>query len=159
MNTNLGELSADNLSGELYSPEIANSSRIRLHDNSWPQQARYIETMLFQCWASIEDVGPTLKQHCFSVSCLLGCGKLGRLTNFSGALSIILQHCHCLRDKLHPLEAISQCRFSDGLTSQMVERLKSNTGWMCCVIWVLGCWVAHCCASQIYRVFSNDRIK
>ena len=28
--------------------------------------------MLFQCWASVEDGGPTLKQHRVNVSCLLG---------------------------------------------------------------------------------------
>ena len=36
------------------------------------QQTRYVETMMFQCWASVEDVGPTLKHHCFNVACLLG---------------------------------------------------------------------------------------
>ena len=36
------------------------------------QQTRYIETMLFLSWASVEDAGPALKQHCFSVSCLMG---------------------------------------------------------------------------------------
>ena len=35
-------------------------------------QIRNVETVLFQCWASVEDGGPTLKQHCFSVMCLLG---------------------------------------------------------------------------------------
>ena len=32
--------------------------------------------MLFQCWASVCDAGPTLKQHCIAVSCLLG-GRCG----------------------------------------------------------------------------------
>ena len=27
--------------------------------------------MLFQCWASVEDRGPTLKQHCVNTPCLL----------------------------------------------------------------------------------------
>ena len=28
--------------------------------------------MLIQCWASVEDGGPTLNQHCVNVPCLLG---------------------------------------------------------------------------------------
>ena len=28
--------------------------------------------MLFQCWPTVCDAGPTLKQHCFILSCLLG---------------------------------------------------------------------------------------
>ena len=28
--------------------------------------------MLFYCWATVPDVGPTLKQHWVSVSCLMG---------------------------------------------------------------------------------------
>ena len=36
------------------------------------QQTRYIKTMLIQCWTSVEDAGPTVKHHCFYVSCLLG---------------------------------------------------------------------------------------
>ena len=29
--------------------------------------------MLFQCWPSVFDAGPTLKQHCVNVPCSLGC--------------------------------------------------------------------------------------
>ena len=36
------------------------------------QQARDIHSMLFQCWASIENGWSTLKQHCVTVVCLLG---------------------------------------------------------------------------------------
>ena len=36
------------------------------------QQTRDIEPMLGQCWADVLDVGPTLIQLCFNVSCLLG---------------------------------------------------------------------------------------
>ena len=36
------------------------------------QQARYIETMLFEIWTSVEGVEPPLKQHCFRASCVLG---------------------------------------------------------------------------------------
>ena len=28
--------------------------------------------MVFKCWPAVSDVGPTLKQHCVNVSCLLG---------------------------------------------------------------------------------------
>ena len=36
------------------------------------QQTRGIQPKLFQCWASVEDAGPTLKQHMVNVPCLLG---------------------------------------------------------------------------------------
>ena len=32
---------------------------------------KYNKTMMLQCWASVEDGGPTIKHHCFNVSCLL----------------------------------------------------------------------------------------
>ena len=35
-------------------------------------QTRNTVPMLFQCWASVEDGGPTLKQQWLSVPCLLG---------------------------------------------------------------------------------------
>ena len=55
--------------------------------------------MLFQCWASVEDGGPTLKQHWVNAPCLLGtktcfdggnvalivCGSLRRLYNIAAA--------------------------------------------------------------------------
>ena len=37
------------------------------------QQTRDIEPMLVQYWPAVYDVGPTLIQHWFNVSCLLGC--------------------------------------------------------------------------------------
>ena len=36
------------------------------------QQTRYVESMLFYCWASVADNGPTLKQHWLKVLCLFG---------------------------------------------------------------------------------------
>ena len=36
------------------------------------QQARDIDTMLDQCWASVVDGGPTLVKHWVDISCLLG---------------------------------------------------------------------------------------
>ena len=36
------------------------------------QQTRHVETMMFECWASVAEVGLTLKHLCFSVSYLLG---------------------------------------------------------------------------------------
>ena len=35
------------------------------------QQTRVIRPMLFQCWTSVEDAGPTLKRHWANSSCLL----------------------------------------------------------------------------------------
>ena len=40
--------------------------------NQVAQQTRDVDPMLFQCWASVEDDGPTLKQHWVKVPCLLG---------------------------------------------------------------------------------------
>ena len=37
------------------------------------QQTRGIEPILFYCWASVVDGGPTVKQHRLNASCLLGC--------------------------------------------------------------------------------------
>ena len=34
------------------------------------QQARDVEPMLVQCWATVCDAGPTLNQHWFNASCL-----------------------------------------------------------------------------------------
>ena len=36
------------------------------------QQTRGIEPMLFKRWATVYNAGPTLKQHWFNASCLLG---------------------------------------------------------------------------------------
>ena len=36
-----------------------------------PQQTRYINPMLVQCWSTVYDAGPTLYQHWVDVSCLL----------------------------------------------------------------------------------------
>ena len=38
---------------------------------SYSQCTRYTDPMLVQCWASVEDDGPTLNQHWVSVLCLL----------------------------------------------------------------------------------------
>ena len=36
------------------------------------QKTRHIDTMFDQCWAEVVDGGPTLVQHLYYVSCLLG---------------------------------------------------------------------------------------
>ena len=38
---------------------------------TWMVVLRGIHPMLFQCWASVCDAGPTLKQHRVNASCLL----------------------------------------------------------------------------------------
>ena len=52
------------------------------YDNEDPsgstQLTRGIRPMLFQCWASVEDGGPTLKQHWANASCLLGTAQSHR---------------------------------------------------------------------------------
>ena len=45
--------------------------------------------MLFLCWASVEDGGPTLKQHWVNASCLLGMG-MTCLKMEVGSLGIII---------------------------------------------------------------------
>ena len=56
---------------------LANQSRMRSHFSSVnvriiSQQTRVVEQMLVECWPSVEDDGPTVNQHWFNVSCLLG---------------------------------------------------------------------------------------
>ena len=41
------------------------------------QETQDIETMLGQCWADVVDIGPTLTQHWFNVSCLLSSPGFG----------------------------------------------------------------------------------
>ena len=36
------------------------------------QQTRHVETMMFKCWPSVYDAGPTFKHYYFNVSCFLG---------------------------------------------------------------------------------------
>ena len=36
------------------------------------QEKRGIRRMLLQCWSTVFDAGPTLKQHWVNASCLLG---------------------------------------------------------------------------------------
>ena len=44
------------------------------------QQTRDVKPMLFQCWPTVFDVGPTIKQHWFNVSRLLGmCRSYNRI--------------------------------------------------------------------------------
>ena len=45
------------------------------------QQTQCFNPMLVQCWASVEDGGPTLNQHWVDVSCLLG-ARLAMWANF-----------------------------------------------------------------------------
>ena len=40
--------------------------------NQVTQPTRHTYPMFDQCWPTVYDVGPTLTQHCFNVSCLLG---------------------------------------------------------------------------------------
>ena len=44
----------------------------------YTQQKRGIHPMLYQCWTSVEDGGPTLKEHWVNTSCLLGISVLSR---------------------------------------------------------------------------------
>ena len=39
-----------------------------------PQETRGLHPMLFQCWSSVEDAGPTLKQHWVKAPCFLPSG-------------------------------------------------------------------------------------
>ena len=50
--------------------------------------------MLFQCWPSVVDDGPTLKQHWVNVPCLPGTDLMSRHSLLSAdALRVALQHC------------------------------------------------------------------
>ena len=41
------------------------------------QQARGVDLMLFHCWPSVADAGPTSKQHWFNLSCFPGAHRYG----------------------------------------------------------------------------------
>ena len=49
---------------------------------SQTQQTRDSEPMLVQCWADVVDGGPTLSQHWFTGSCLLGKGFTFELNSY-----------------------------------------------------------------------------
>ena len=51
---------------------LPSSSPPALPATAISQQTRDIHPMLFQCWPSVEDDGPTLKQHWVNAPCLLG---------------------------------------------------------------------------------------
>ena len=56
--------------------------------------------MLIQCWATVNDAGPTVNQHWFNVSCLLG----HLYVNVSCLLSSHIHTCYQL------LSVIRLCR-------------------------------------------------
>ena len=39
----------------------------------------YYDPMLFECWPTVSDVGPALKQHWVNVSCLLGSAPVNNI--------------------------------------------------------------------------------
>ena len=47
------------------------------------QQTRDVDPMLIQCWANVEDGGPTLNQYWVNVSCLLGLRDTSDIARFS----------------------------------------------------------------------------
>ena len=47
--------------------------------------------MLFKCWASVEDGGPTFKQHWVNASCLLGGGRRGHPLAATSAKLLVYQ--------------------------------------------------------------------
>ena len=55
------------------------------------QQTRYIEPMSAQCWADVYDVGPTLSQHWYYVSCLLGSTQVSTYFLFTLRCELLLQ--------------------------------------------------------------------
>ena len=68
-----------------------------------PQQTRDAKPVLFECWATVADGGPTLKQHWLNVSCLLDTRLFLSCTFFMDnqanmyclAISIILSQLLC----------------------------------------------------------------
>ena len=57
-----------------------NLEGVKRYDHTQP--TRYVEPILVQCWPAVYDVGPTLNQYWFNVSCLL--------------ISLTLLPCECL---------------------------------------------------------------
>ena len=66
------------------------------------QQTRDIEPLLWQCWSTVYDAGPTLTQQWFNVSCLLGTPP----TMLSSSLIVPLDMkgciCHLEKWQIHP---------------------------------------------------------
>ena len=60
------------------------------------QQTRVIHPMLFYCWSTIFDAGPTLKQHWVKASCLLDISRLSIInpanTRHWNNVSLMLAH-------------------------------------------------------------------
>ena len=50
--------------------------------NHWgtPQQTQYVDPLLFWCWPTVFDVGPSSKQHWIYISSLLGVRYIAELT-------------------------------------------------------------------------------
>ena len=62
----------------LESPDWIYLTRLERYAIRLNQQARDVETMLVECWPIVCDAGPSLNQHCFNASCLLGTLKQAR---------------------------------------------------------------------------------
>ena len=81
------------------------------------QQTRYVEPMLFYCWASVADNGPTLKRHWLNVSCLLGHNIITFLPGKQ--------------------DTLTQCFLNVGPLSATLAQHSNNFGSTAFVYWVL----------------------
>ena len=54
-------------------------SNIMFAQNMASQQTQGVEPVLFECWSTVYDAGPALKQHCFNALCVLAYNVGGSL--------------------------------------------------------------------------------
>ena len=88
---------------------------------STPHQTRDIALVLFRCWASVADDGPTLNQHLLNVPSLLG--ALPRLSNR------LRQRRPCKH------ETLNQCWAAVGPTSATLAQHQPSTSSMSRACW------------------------
>ena len=82
--------------------------------------------MLFQCWASVEDGGPTLKQHWVNVPCFQG--------------SIVYEHCDTSVPRKHHADGAWRARPK---TFMAGYRPRFLVTWLSCLCY-WGRWIIFC---------------
>ena len=86
------------------------------------QQTRDIEPLLFQCWSTVYDAGPTLNQQWLNASCLLGVDSGGGGGQYPG-------------DRIYPCykltwrrpSTLSQLRISTAAKTQNIVTTHSSS--------------------------------
>ena len=87
-------------------------------------QTRGIHPMLFQCWSTVSDAGPTLKQHWDNAPCFLGYQSVTRVddswrslvkirddTRRPENIKVSLHEWHCAREQARPNKSLSMTTY------------------------------------------------